>query len=44
MPLNFKDYNDLYEPAQLVERDLSELTATTFRQGLIIKPLIFLWP
>lgn len=30
VPLNLKDYNDLYERAQFVERDLAEQATTTF--------------
>lgn len=29
--LNLKDYNDLYERAQLVEKDLAELGTATFQ-------------
>lgn len=38
VPLNLKDYNDLYEHAQLVEKDLTELATTTFQHGRTIKP------
>jgi len=33
VPLNLKDYNYLYKCAQLVEKDLTELTTTTTFQA-----------